>query len=331
MSCGRGFEAASGVRLAGEIGDPAGCVWSRMPTSDTGTRVRIYTLGRFSVAIDGRQICSAGKAKQRPLALLKALIALGGRGVASSQVWECLWPDSEGDMAVRNLTVTLHRLRQLLGSNASIFQHDGKLTLNDQVCWVDAWSFERAANQGLSLQGDAACDVPPARRLWTALELYSGHFLALESEESWMLAARLKLRIKFERVVTSLVGRLERDGAFADAIDSCLQGLERDPLNEILHQSLMCCYLKSGQPSQVMRAYQRCREALDRGLGAAPSAQTHRLYVEAVQASSASPAQPVSAMLRTGMEVAVHGRRERQSTSSAIVAEFDEAASSALG
>jgi DNA-binding SARP family transcriptional activator len=255
-------------------------------------------------------MCSTGKAKQRPLALLKALVALGGRSVASSQLWECLWPDSEGDLAVRNLTVTLHRLRHLLGFNASILQHDGKLTLNDRVCWVDAWGFERAANEGLGLRA-ARFDRGAVVQMRAALDLYAGHFLARESEESWMLAARLRLRLKFERLATALVARLENDGAFLEAIDTCLMALERDPLNETLHRSLMCCYLKAGELAEALRAYRRCREALADGLGATPSLQTERLHLEAVNASAA-PGLPVAARhVAAVISTAAHGRRER--------------------
>ncbi|MGH8631234.1 MAG: AfsR/SARP family transcriptional regulator [Burkholderiales bacterium] len=313
MSYGTRIEVAAKQHLAADARHPAGCAGNvTYPAPVPGARVRIHTLGRFSVAIDGRQMCSAGKAKQRPLALLKALIALGGRSVASSQLWECLWPDSEGDLAVRNLTVTLHRLRHMLGTNASVLQHDGKLTLNDRVCWVDAWSYERVVNECLGGPGEGGAGDALARQLRTALDLYTGHFLARESEESWMLAMRLRLRLKFERLVAASVARLGSEGAFAAAIDLCLQALERDPLNETLHRSLLCCYLKCGELAEAMRAYLRCREALAAGLGAAPSMQTQRLYIEAVQAS-ASAGHPVPLRLRAGAMVpAVHGHGEKQ-------------------
>jgi DNA-binding SARP family transcriptional activator len=303
MSYGTRIEVASRQQLAADARQPAG-------GATAGVRVRIHTLGRFSVAVDGRQICSAGKAKQRPLALLKALIALGGRSVAASQLWECLWPDSEGDLAVRNLTVTLHRLRQLLGTNASVLQHDGKLTLNDRVCWVDAWSYERAANACLGGAGESADGraLPGQRR--TAVDLYTGHFLARESEESWMLAMRLRLRLKFERLVAAAADRLESEGAFAAAVDLCLHALTRDPLSETLHRRLMSCYLRAGELAEAMRAYLRCREVLANGLGATPSAQTQRLYIEAVQASATGRAAPT--MLRPGGPApAPHGHRDR--------------------
>jgi len=109
-------------------------LWAEGKLSEVaaGASIRIYTLGRFSVAVDGRQICAESKGKQRPLALLKALIALGGRDVAVNHIWECLWPDSEGDLGCRNLSITLHRLRHMLQTQTALLQHGGKLTLNER-------------------------------------------------------------------------------------------------------------------------------------------------------------------------------------------------------
>ncbi len=50
--------------------------------------VRIYTLGRFNLVVDGAPLPSARKTPQKPLQLLKALIALGGREVPEEQLSE---------------------------------------------------------------------------------------------------------------------------------------------------------------------------------------------------------------------------------------------------
>ena len=258
----------------------------------SGVPIRIYMLGRFSVAIAGQPVSlngsgnSNGKTKKRPLALLKALIAFGGRGVAYSQLAESLWPDSEGDLAVRNLTVTLHRLRHLLRANAAILQHDGKLTLNEGICWVDVWSFERSVNDGLRrLNESPGADVSEPH-LRAALSLYSGHFLSRESEESWMLTPRLRLKTKFERLVAALSRHLETRERFTDAVDLCLQALERDPLNELIYRRLMSCYLKAGELASVLRTYTRCREALANELSCPPSIETENIYLESVRAAT---------------------------------------------
>jgi DNA-binding SARP family transcriptional activator len=280
---------ASSTKKAREsFGVGAGNCWAEDKVTRTGIKapIQVFTLGRFSIAIDEQAVHSQGKAKHRPLGLLKALIALGGRDVASSRLCECLWPDSEGDLGARNLTITLHRLRSLLQSKAAVLSDNGKLSLNEGVCWVDAWSFERFVNEGLSRLDESVIGEPYESQLRLALNLYTGHFLAREFEESWMFAPRLRLKAKFERLVTALATHLERHNRFADAIDVCLQALERDPLNELLYRRLMGCHLKRGELAEAARTYGRCREALAKGLAMHPSMETERLYFEGVRGTA---------------------------------------------
>jgi DNA-binding SARP family transcriptional activator len=249
--------------------------------------IRIYTLGRFGVSINNQPVRSTGKGSHRPLDLLKALIALGGRGVAYSRLCECLWPDSEGDLGIGNLSVTVHRLRVLLKSKAAILSDYGRLSLNEAICVVDAWSFERAANAGLEPGNEKVPGTIPEAPLREAFDLYGGDFLAREAEASWMLATRLRLKFKFERLISALVSCLEREGRIGDATEICLRALERDPLNESLYRHLMYCHLKRGDLAEATRMFNRCRDALARGLALAPSIETERLYFEGVRSCTA--------------------------------------------
>lgn len=287
---------ASSTKMAREsFGLRAGNSWAKVNATGTGTKalIRIFTLGRFSIAIDERPVRSRGKARHRPLGLLKALIALGGRDVASSRLCECLWPDSEGDLGARNLTITLHRLRRLLQAKSAVLSENGKLSLNENVCWVDAWNFERLVNDGLRRLDEPATGNASEMHLRAALGLYAGDFLSRESEESWMLAPRLRLKTKFERLVSALSMRLEHQKRHPEAIDLCLQALGLDPLNELLYRRLMSCYLKRGEFASVLRTYQLCREALAKGLSAPISSETERLRLEALRAADQDIAQAI--------------------------------------
>ena len=82
--------------------------------------VRIYTLGHFSVEIDNQPLEFIGKVQKKPLELLKALLALGGRNIRHETLAEMLWPDSDGDDAHHALLTTLHRLRKLIGHDVVI-------------------------------------------------------------------------------------------------------------------------------------------------------------------------------------------------------------------
>ena len=122
--------------------------------------VKIYSLGRFLLEIDGSPIRFAATAQRKPLEPLKALVALGGETVPVEQLTESLWPEAEGDKAQGSFATTLHRLRGLIGS-ATLRHGDARLTLDPGCCWVDAWAFA-----GLLQQASRAVRAALALRDW---------------------------------------------------------------------------------------------------------------------------------------------------------------------
>ncbi len=131
--------------------------------------LRIQTLGGFKVLRDGKALEHV-KTPRRTLMLLQAIIAQGPEGAKETVLMDLLWPEASGDLAQQSLATCLHRLRQLLGVEGAITARGGRLWLDLQRCWVDAFAFERT------------CD--PA--------LYKGPFLP-ESEEGWVLPYRRRL------------------------------------------------------------------------------------------------------------------------------------------
>jgi len=102
-----------------------------------------------------------------------------------------------------------------------------------------------------------------------------------------MLAARLRLKSKFERLVLALCRRFELHNRYSELIDICLQALELDPLNEMFYRRAMQGYLKRGELADVLRIYSRCRHTLMKMLAAPVSGETERLYAEALHATTA--------------------------------------------
>ena len=104
--------------------------------------LRVFTLGSFALERDGEPIRFEGKVPKKPLEMLKALIAFGGREVPSATICAALWPDAEADAADNALGITLQRLRKILGDERAVSQQGGKLTLDSRRCWVDAWALQ---------------------------------------------------------------------------------------------------------------------------------------------------------------------------------------------
>lgn len=151
----------------------------------------------------------------------------------------------------------------MLGSEKAIRVSNGAITLDDTYCWVDAWAFERLSDK--ARQGSSSLEPEKA------LKLYQGHFLAKDSEETWSLALRERLRNKFLRHVEYLGERFERAKEWDSAIDCYRKGLEVDVLAEALYQRLIACYQRQGRRAEAMAAYQRCRTMFSALLGAEPS------------------------------------------------------------
>jgi DNA-binding SARP family transcriptional activator len=241
--------------------------------------VKIYTLSQFSVETDGEPLSFPGKSQKKPLDLLKALIALGGRNVDFTALMGILWPDAMGD-AQKSLEMALSRLRKLLGHNDSVLMQEGKLTLNPRLAWVDMWAFERsllAAGDAISDRGDIGDLGSDADHAQKAFALYKGRFLASEPKAQWMQATADRLQAKFVRLVLMLGRRLEAT-SWEQAAHVYERGLELENLAEELYQRLMVCHRERGRVADAMNAYRRCRDNLSIILGIAPSSETVALF-----------------------------------------------------
>ena len=95
--------------------------------------VRILTLGRFEAQINGEKLEFSRKLPRKTLLLLKAIVALGGHDVPEEALCDALWRDEEGDAARNALSITVLRLRKLLGSNESVIHQGGKVSLNPEM------------------------------------------------------------------------------------------------------------------------------------------------------------------------------------------------------
>ena len=241
--------------------------------------VRVYTLNRFAVQVDDKSLSLETRGQKKPLELLKAIIALGGDDVPLTPVLEALWPEAEGDAALRNFTIALHRLRQVVGSDSVIFSEQ-RLSLNPRRVWVDLWPFERLlSNLEAAL---AHGDTPQFSALQSeTFGRYRRPFLDGD-EAALAVACRERLRRKLLRLSETGAEALARAQDHHGAIQCCERGLEIEPLSEGLYRSLMKSQLALGERAAAVATYRRCHAGLQRDLGVAPSAVTEALYRQAL-------------------------------------------------
>jgi len=242
-------------------------------------RVKIYSLGRFSVLLDGAAVSVNGRGQNKPIELLKAMIAMGGRDVSEAKISEALWPDAEGDSAHSAYTTTLSRLRKLLGSDV-LAVHDGQLSLNDHLCWLDTWAYERSLGklEAMLSSSDTPQRDDVEQKMQRIFNLYHGAFMDKETQMGWMLAQKGRLQAKLLRSIKKLISFYSRSSQCKKVITLYEKALELDPLSEEYYRGLMRCHAGQGNSAEALVVYEYCRTILDTTFAIEPSEKTQQLY-----------------------------------------------------
>lgn len=240
--------------------------------------IRIYTLGYFSLTNGDKNLLGERQASEKPLELLKALIAQGGRNVGVVRLCEALWPEVDGDVAHSSFSVTLHRLRKIMGKEALILEGN-RLSLNPEQCWVDIWHCEYLLKE-LDFQFTwSHQDEAYVMNLVNDLnEVYTGPFLGTEDENSWGIMCRDRLHTKFLRVIMAVCGYFEKSGKCERALTFYHKAIEMDPCAENVYYRLMNCYLASDRKAEAMVSYLQCERVLRATLNVEPSTRIKALY-----------------------------------------------------
>ncbi|CAJ0809147.1 hypothetical protein LMG19083_04859 [Ralstonia psammae] len=243
--------------------------------------VKITTLGVFAIWLDGESVSFTGKVQRRPLELLKAIVAHGGKNVDVPALAAMLWPDATGGSAHSSFDITLHRLRRMLVCPDAVLIGDRRVTLNPQRVWVDTAEFSRLINGALDQLVACAAQAPGPELIRTAhwvLDLYGADFLHREEVAPWLITARDKLRSLWLRFVTGLGSLLCAHARHDEAIAFYQRALESDPLAEELYRQLMLCYQYAGRYAEAASVYRRCRDMLSIMLGITPAERTTGVF-----------------------------------------------------
>ncbi len=202
-------------------------------------RIVIRTLGKFEVRVDGAIPDYGRKQPRRVLALLKAIVALGGRDVCAGRLADALWPDLDGDRAHDAFQVTLHRLRTRLNVPGAIVCQGGLVSLHPELIWVDALAFDAAARTAGAEDSSEGAE--------RALELYAGEFLPDEHSTPWTVCMRERVRARFVQTVTSAAAALEDDDRFADALSLYRRAIDADDLACVFNDGVVRCLHRLGR------------------------------------------------------------------------------------
>jgi len=232
--------------------------------------VEIRCLGGFRIAVRGVAVdCGAVRPKARSLLRLLALRA--GTPVHRDALLDALWPDLPHESGVRNLQVTVSRLRALLEPGTG--RGSATLLVRDEHSYGLALGRRLTSDVREFDRWSAAC-LRPAHRWGTerraaglraALHWYGGDLLPEEGSAEWVAEERRRLRGQAARLCAALAG-CELELGRADASAAVAEhALALDPYLDGAWRTLIAARERVGDPAAAensRRAYARTLRAL---------------------------------------------------------------------
>ena len=245
--------------------------------------LRLNVLGPFHAEwSDGTPLEVAGKKTQ---ALMGYLAVESARPHTRDQLAGLLWSETGDERARHNLRQALSKIRR---SHGPLISTSGDaLTLDLTLCTTDVREFERLAGS------HDIDELSHCIALYRG-ELLDGLVLREPVFDEWILGAQHRLRRSAYNAIERLAHGLIEAERSEEAIDVLNRRIAMDPACEPAHRHLMEVFARTGRRSDALRQYQFLSDALQRELGAEPSAETKVLHERIRDIDSTAGAPPAA-------------------------------------
>jgi LuxR family transcriptional regulator, maltose regulon positive regulatory protein len=232
--------------------------------------------GELQVTLNDVPLAAGAKASQRPLDLLRALLAHGPTPLPVATALQWLWPEADSAAQRKAFDVALLRLRRMLADERLLRLDGGRLSLASDWVWTDVGALH-ALMQSI---GSAAGAETAQLQHWGAqlMDLMRGPFLGTD-DTGWVQAARERYRQRFVVTVSQLAAQMEeRDPS--SALRLYERALDIDPMAESLARRLMRLHVRRGDPAQALRVLRMCSAMLSLSTGLPVSPETRACATE---------------------------------------------------
>jgi DNA-binding SARP family transcriptional activator len=268
---------------------PAVPVFARRRRQVEVPALEVRLLGQFRLTVDGRP--AEGPATARLQSLFAYLLLHADVPQSRTHLSFTFWPDAAESNARNNLRQLLHQLRQSLPDADRYLRADANSVqwAPDSTFSLDVALFERAVDEAEAAgrAGDAARRLACLER---AVDLCQGPLLP-SCYDDWIGPSRDRLVRRCEDAVAALVGLLEEEREYGNALVRVRHWLQHDPLDEAAYRWLMRLQALAGDRAGALQAFRQCADVLRRELDAEPSAETVRTY-ERIRSSESGPTAP---------------------------------------
>lgn len=198
--------------------------------------VRVVTLGRFAVEVDGEEVPVSAWGSRRARQLCKRLVAARGWPVTRDELFDLLWPDETArDRLGPRLSVQLSTVRRILAGGVIADRETVRLDLDEVT--TDLEELYRARDDA---------DIVAA---------YPGEFLPEDVYEDWTVGTRAEARGRFVLATRREARRALDAGHLDAAVDLAHRLLAADGYDEAAHHLRIGALRRAGAEREAERAH----------------------------------------------------------------------------
>jgi DNA-binding SARP family transcriptional activator/TolB-like protein/tetratricopeptide (TPR) repeat protein len=281
-------------------------------TSSTGRLIRITTLGRLAVTVNGEEQPALPGQRLRCGLLVHLSIV---RECTRDSLLALLWPDRASESARHALSQNLYELRRTLGDGWLEARGDS-LVATTALC-SDVVEFEHAVESHDHAAALATYGGP----------FLDGVYLAPSHEfEEWVERQRSRLARLHRRARREHVDERIAAGDHRTALRIASEAVAVDPFDDEMQHQLIALLARTGDRAGALEQYARYAEAL-RGDGLEPLEATRQLVASirepsagagiGAEAAHAPDAAPAPRHVRDAASVTLHTRDAQPATAPA--------------
>ncbi|MCL1796590.1 MAG: winged helix-turn-helix domain-containing protein [Clostridia bacterium] len=225
--------------------------------------ISIELFGKFVVKVDGKDATRVLGNSKKGRRMLEYLILHRDELMASSELYELLWPDEEIANPESALKTLVSRTRSAL-SRFDPLLSDCIITSRGAYRWntelphtVDVFMFEALCMELLQV---SAHDPAMEEKLERALALYKGDLSAMTDSESWIISRNAYYSALCIKTSQHAIRLMEEKQHGAGVARVARRGLEVDPLDEEMNLALMRALVKLNRHNEALSHYHRAKD-----------------------------------------------------------------------
>jgi LuxR family maltose regulon positive regulatory protein len=233
----------------------------------------IRAFGKASISVGGKPLTLSDWHTQSVRDLFFFFL-ISEKPLTREQVAEALWLDIDNPKKIKlRFKNDIYRLRRAVGQDVVTYE-DIFYSFNRGLDFeYDVEAFESFLARAKSIR-----DIEEQIGLYQkAADLVTGPFLN-DIYGDWTTIERERLGQMYLGGLLTLAELLLKQAQPERALETCQRILSHDSANETAYAFSMQAYHRMGDRSSLIRAYQACKDALQRQIGLPPSNDTEELY-----------------------------------------------------